>query len=393
MFYVGIDVASQKHDCCVLDERGRIRDEFQISNTQEGFSCLLRKLTELSTPLETKIGLEATGIYDSNLTAFLRRKGFEVMTFNPLQIKKRLSATTLRKTKTDRSDARFLAITVMQGAFQPDTPVSYHISELKSLSRLRFQLVKERSKVKTQVKAALHILFPEFESAFSDIFGAAATAVLTAYPSARQIMNCELDSLAKLLKKASRGRLGLDKAAELKQLAANSIGIASKAKETALQCYLEQIQLLNKQVDLLEREIKALMEHIDSPILSVPGISYTLGATILSELGDIHRFSSPAKLLAFAGLDPSVYQSGKYAPSSGTMVKRGSPYLRWALIQAARLVPRFDPTFGQYLRKKLSEGKHFSVASSHVAKKLVRVIFALLTKNVSFSPNILASAA
>lgn len=244
-----------------------------------------------------------------------------------------------------------------------------------------------------QVKGVLHVLFPEFESAFSDLFGASATAVLNAYPSAAQLANCKVKTLAALLSKTSKGRLGLEKATELRQLAANSIGIISEARTLALQLYLQQIQLLNSQVNTLEEQIKSLMDQIDSPILTVPGIGYTLGATILSELGDIHRFSSPAKLLAFAGLDPSVYQSGKYAPHSGKMVKRGSPYLRWALIQAARLVPRFGPAFGQYLRKKLSENKHFSVASSHVAKKLVRVIFALLTKNVSFSSAPLAPAA
>lgn len=142
MFYVGIDVASQKHDCCVLNDRGEIWDEFQIQNNLKGFTYLLQKLMEISVPLNIKIGLEATGIYDTDLTDFLRRKGFEVTTFNPLQIKKRLCATTLRKTKTDRSDARFLANTVMREAFQPDTSVSYHISELKSLSRLRFHLVQ-----------------------------------------------------------------------------------------------------------------------------------------------------------------------------------------------------------------------------------------------------------
>ncbi len=393
MLYVGIDVASQKHDCCILGEQGVPRAEFQIRNTREGFSYLLQKLTEFSAPESTKIGLEATGIYSTNLTAFLRRNGFEVTTFNPLQIKKRLSATTLRKTKTDRSDARFIADTVMQEAHQPDIPVSYHISELKSLSRLRFHLVRERSKAKIQAKAALHILFPEFVSAFSDVFGASARAILTKYPSAEQVAGCGSNTLSKLLKSASRGRLGQQRAAELKQLAANSIGTYSAARALSLQFYLEHIQLLSTQIATLEQQIKSLMEQIDSPILSVPGIGYILGAAILSEVGDIHRFASPAKLLAFAGLEPSVYQSGKYKPSSGKMVKRGSPYLRWALIQAARLVPRVNTVFGQYLNKKLSENKHFSVASSHVAKKLVRVIFALLKNNVYFSTPILTPAA
>ena len=388
MFFVGIDVASQKHDCCVLDAQGKVCAEFQFRNNREGFDYLFEILSQLDSAENIKIGLEATGIYSTNLLAFLRRNGFEATTFNPLHIKKRLSATTLRKTKTDKSDAKFIADTVMHETSQPDTPVSYHISELKSLTRFRFQLVQDCSRAKIQAKAALPTLFPEFSSAFSDVFGASAKAILSKYPSAADVANCRISSLEKVLSSASRGRFGRAKAEELKQLAKQSIGVFSAAKALALQSYLQQIQLFEAQVAEVDRQIKAIMDEIDSPILSVPGIGYTLGATILAEIGDVRRFSSPAKLLAFAGMEPSIYQSGNFKPSSGKMVKRGSPHLRWALGQAARLVPQYTHTFSLYLDKKLSENKHYSVATSHVAKKLVRVLFAILSKDVSFSDNI-----
>lgn len=385
MFFVGIDVASQKHDCCILDERGKVFAQFQFQNNYKGFSYLLENLCGLDSATNIKIGLEATGIYSTSLLDFLWRNGFEATTFNPLHIKKRLSATTLRKTKTDKSDAKFIADTVMHENFQPDTPILYHISELKSLTRFRFQLVQDCSRAKIQAKAVLHTLFPEFSSAFSDVFGTSAKAVLNKYPSALDITKCRISSLEKLLLSASRGRFGHLKAEQLKELAKRSIGVFSVAKSLSLQFYLQQISLFENQIAQVNSQIKTIMDDIDSPILSIPGIGYTLGAAILAEVGDVNRFSSPAKLLAFAGMEPSVYQSGNFHPSSGKMVKRGSPHLRWALGQAARLVPQYSKTFSLYLDKKISENKHYCVAISHVAKKLVRVLFSLLRKNISFS--------
>ena len=146
------------------------------------------------------------------------------------------------------------------------------------------------------------------------------------------------------------------------------------------------IQIVQAEIDVLDRKIKSIVKELDTPLLSIPGISYTLAAIILSEIGDINNFSTPSKLQAFAGLDPSTYQSGKYTASYSTMVKRGSTYLRWAMFQAARLVAMRDKTFKDYLAKKRSEGKHFNVAISHVSKKLLRTIFYMLKHNEVFVP-------
>lgn len=383
--FVGIDIAKDKHNCCIMDETQSILQEFVFSNSREGFDRLLSNLMALSTPENSYIGLEATGVYGENLCAFLRRNGFELTTFNPLSVKKRLQATTLRKTKTDVGDARFLAYIMTQGNNRSDAPLSYHISELKSLSRKRFFTVQKRSGVKNQINAILSVIFPEFLKAFSDPYGASALAVLNRYSSPQELARCRTATLTSLLAMASRGSFGRDKAIELKSIAAASIGTHSDAKILELSFALQELALYTEQISILENEIEKLMALIDSPVTTVPGIGTVLGAMIVSEIGSFRRFSSPDKLLAFAGLDPSVYQSGKFIPSSGTMLKRGSPYLRWALIQAARLVSRFSPTFRCFLDKKLSEGKHYSVATVHVAKKLVRVLFALSASNSSFS--------
>ena len=384
MFYVGLDVSLEKHDCCILDANRKHIRSFTILNNASGFSALDDVLAELACSDDVKIGLEATGIYGDNLAAFLRRKGYDVCTINPLLSKKHLCATTLRKTKTDRSDAMNIALVIAASDFQPDLPVSYHITELKSLSRARFLTVKDRSALKNKVKRLITMLFPELLKEFTDLFGASGMAVLRKYPSAKQLAACRVDTLAMLLNKASRGAFGKDKAEHLRQLAKSSVGTYSPAAVLELGMYLDRIDLLNAQIAEFEAEIKRLMDVIHSPILTIKGIGYVLGALILSEIGDIHRFDSPNKLLAFAGAEPSIYQSGKFSPSSGKMVKRGSPYLRWALFQAAGYVAEYSQTFALYRSKKLSEGKSYAVTRSHLVKKLTRVIFAILSDNSCF---------
>src|SRR5699024_3479738 len=332
MIYVGIDIASEKHDCCILGEHNKKLESFSFSNTRDGFISLLAACKKYAEPEQTKIGLESTGIYGDNLRDFLRRNGYEIRTFNPLLIKKSIQATTLRKTKTDKSDASFLASYLARELPDPDPQISYHISELKSLTRARFSVVGACSKAKTQLKALLVQVFPEFHTAFSDVFGVAAIAILRKYPTAKKLSAAKKTAVAKILSEASRHRLGEEKAAMLIDLAKNSVGCHSETKALEMQYYLDQIELNTAYIRRYEAAIREIMNEIDSPITTIPGIGLVLGAMILAELGDVTRFATPEKVLAFAGLDPSIYQSGKYTPASGTMVKRGSPQLRWALL-------------------------------------------------------------
>ena len=349
------------------------------------FISLLAACKKYAEPEQTKIGLESTGIYGDNLRDFLRRNGYEIRTFNPLLIKKSMQATTLRKTKTDKSDASFLASYLARELPDPDPQISYHISELKSLTRARFSVVGACSKAKTQLKALLVQVFPEFHTAFSDVFGVAAIAILRKYPTAKKLSAAKKTAVAKILSEASRHRLGEEKAAMLIDLAKNSVGCHSETKALEMQYYLDQIELNTAYIRRYEAAIREIMNEIDSPITTIPGIGLVLGAMILAELGDVTRFATPEKVLAFAGLDPSIYQSGKYTPASGTMVKRGSPQLRWALLMAARSTIVHNPNIAIYYQKKLSEGKHYNVICSHIAKKLVRILYSLLKKNTPYS--------
>jgi len=389
MIFVGIDVASDKHDCCILGADGNLLSIFTFTNDKHGFDCFI---TTVATHCgkqgfkNVKVGLESTGHYSINLTNYLLAKRLSVKIFNPLQVNLLRKAQSLRKTKTDKSDARFLARLLFSDDSKPYSQPLYHISELKTLTRNRYRLVQMRSKLKLSVSRLITILFPELPDAVWSINQKSCYALFLEFPTAKAISEAHLTRLTNILSANSKGKYGREKALQIRELAAGSIGLDSRATGFELRQAIRIIQGLQAEIDELDAEIKSVMLEIDSPILTIPGIGYTLGAIILSEIGSIENFDNPAKLLKFAGLEPSIYESGKYKASDTPMVKRGSKYLRWAFLQAARLVAYRDKTFALYLAKKRSEGKHFLVAMSHVAKKLVRVVFHMLKSTEPFAP-------
>ena len=387
MIYVGIDVAKNKHDCCILGSTGEtLYEAFTFANTRQGFAKLwsaIKAVSDKHKILQIKAGLEATGHYSENLVAFLRTSGIEPVVFNPLQVKLFRTALSLRKTKTDKVDAKCIAGLLMSDDSSP-VPVSYQIQELKSLTRHRFCLVSLRSRSKISLSRLVDVLFPELPAACWSISQKSILALLDELPGAHRIANCRIDRLTNLLHLHSRGRYSREKAEEIKSLAQQSIGRKSEALSFELVQVVEEIQFYQKQIEILDKKLKSLVNDLQSPLLTIPGIGFRLTAIILAEIGDITRFSSPDQLLAFAGLEPSTYQSGKFKADKTPMVKHGSTYLRWALMQAARLAARRCPDFRAYMDRKLAQGKHYFVALGHLAKKLVRVIFHILTVNEPF---------
>lgn len=390
MLYVGIDVAATKHDCCIINSDGAVlNNNFTFPNSREGFEYLYKTVISYlpnKKLLDVHIGLESTGHYSTNLINFLKAKGFEITTFNPLHVNLYRKGQTLRKTKTDKTDAQFLAVMLFSNDSKSYTPVSYQITELKSLVRHRFRLIALRSRLKVSVSRLVTILFPELHSAVWSIHQVSSYALLLEYPISKAIAECHLTKLTNLITVNSNGRYGRNKALQLKELASKSIGSNSLSVGFELQQTIRLINNLQEEINTLDNHIKKVMKDINSPILSIPGISYTLGAIMLAEIGDISNFANPAKLLAFAGLEPSTYQSGNFNAGKTPMVKRGSAYLRWAFLSAARLVAMRDSTFKEYCLKKKKEGKHHFVAMSHVGKKLIRVVFHLLKTNSQFVP-------
>ena len=380
MICVGIDVAKDKHDCFILSSEGEVlADVFTIPNNAEGFDTLLQTIRRCTRPADKiKVGLEATGHYSYNILGFLLDKGLPTYVINPLLTNLFRKSTSLRRTKTDKVDARTIAAMLASNVVLTSyTAISYHNEELKSLTRYRFDKVKERAKLKSSVSRLVCILFPELEKLVPTLHMVSVYALLEEFPGAVQIAGTHLTRLKSLLSDTSKGRYGRDMAVRIRDASRSSIGSRMPAKSLELQHTIRLIRELDAEIKEVEAEIQTIMDEIHSPITTIPGIGYRMGAMILAEVGDFSRFDSPDKLLAYAGLSPSTYQSGQLKNCYPHMEKRGSRYLRYAIYNAAKYVCLWDPTFASYLAKKRSEGKHYNVAISHAAKKLVRLIFAL----------------
>ena len=378
MIYVGIDVAKEKHDCCILGSDGEILfSPFTIQNTLQGFDELYEKIWSLTSDMsEIKVGLEATGHYHINLLRSLLDNGLPSFVINPLHTNLYRKGQSLRKTKTDKVDAASIAMMLLTDrTLKPYSDTSYHNEELKSLTRYRFDKVQERARLKTSVARLVSILFPELEKLVPTLHMASVYALLSEFPGASFIAAAHLTRLKHLLNEASKGRYGRDMALVIREAAATSIATAMPAKSLELKHTIHLIKVLSVEIDEIESAINTIMDTLNSPITSIPGIKNRMGAMILAEIGDFSRFDNPDQILAYAGLSPTTYQSGQMTSSYAHMEKRGSRYLRYALFNAAQYVCIWDPTFKSYLAKKRAEGKHYYVAISHACKKLVRVIY------------------
>ena len=379
MIYVGIDVAKDKHDCFIMSSEGEIlANVFTIPNNIEGFNCLLERIQTCAAGDKLKVGLEATGHYSYNILGFLLDSGLDTYVLNPLHTNLYRKSLSLRKTKTDRIDARMIAAMLMSDVdLKPYTDTAYHNEELKSLTRYRYDKVRERAKLKQSVSRLVCILFPELERRVPSLHMASVYALLDEFPGASHIAAAHLTHLKTVLHGASKGRYSRDKAIEIRDAARVSIGSLMPAKSLELRHTIRLIRELDAEIEEIESVIQSIMNEFRSPITTIPGIGFRMGAMILAEVGDFSRFDSPDKVLAFAGLSPSTYQSGRLTNGNAHMEKRGSRYLRFALYNATKYVCHWDPAFADYLAKKRAEGKHYNVAISHAVKKLVRLIYAL----------------
>ena len=387
MIHVGIDVAKDKHDCFITNSDGEVLFKaFSIANNLDGFNELYQKIESVMEDVtKVKVGLEATGHYSYNLLGYLIDKGLPAYVINPLHTNLYRKSLSLRQTKTDKVDARTIASMLMSDVnLKSYSDTSYHNEELKSLTRYRFDKVKERAKLKSSISRLVCILFPELEKLVPTLHMASVYALLSEFPSANAVANAHLTRLSNLLTESSKGRYGKDTAIMFREAARVSIGSHMPAKSLELKHTVKLIRELDAEIEEIENEIKFIMDEIHSPILTIPGISYRMGAMILAEIGDFSRFDSPDKILAYAGMSPSTYQSGQLDGAYSHMEKRGSRYLRYALFNAAKYVCHWDPTFAVYLAKKRAEGKHYNVAISHAVKKLIRVIYHLEKSNQQY---------
>ena len=385
MIYIGIDISKYKHDCFICNDTGEvIVENFSFENTKKGFQQFLDLLKPYDNS-NVHIGLEATGHYGLNLKLFLEKNNYSFMEFNPLLVKEFKKSLTLRRTKTDKVDAIVICQKLMSVPYKPNSKLFYHKYSIKSLSRLRDSLVKQRSKYMVQLTNILDIVFPEFKSFFNSRFSSTSLYLLNKYRSAEKIANMrDFDTPNKL----SKGHFTYAKFAKLKVLAKNSIGESNEVFEIELQTLISLYNEIDSKINSIDKQISTIIKELNPPTLSIPGIGELTTAVIISEYGDFNRFSNADKLLSFAGLEPGIYQSGTIL-TNGKMVKRGSGYLRYSLMNIANVVIRYNPIFYDFYLKKRSEGKTHRVALSHVCKKLLRVIYKLETQNIQFDPSLL----
>lgn len=386
MYIVGIDIAKRFHEAAIIDRLGNVFvKRIRFANSHTGFLSLMETVRKLDAPAE--FGMEATGHYWLPLYAHLRQAGQTVHVINPLQ-SDALRNMYLRQTKNDTIDALIVAEVIRFGRYCETQVAPENIVALRELCRQRFFIVDTASDFKRKIIALLDQTFPEYEKFFSDTFGKSSVELLANYTTPEEMLSVDSQTLADLLSKASRGRFGFDKAQQIQDCAKNSFGImlASSSFSLIIRQYLEQLKQFESSIAIFDAEIARLMNNFDIKLETITGVGKTLAAVIFSEIGgDIRKFSSVPKLVAYAGLYPTSRQSGE-SKTEGRMSKRGSPYLRRAVWLAATVATFKDPAISAFYQKKRSEGKDHLTAIGHVCHKILAIIFAVLRDNKPYVP-------
>ena len=385
IYYVGIDISKYKHDFCIISNTGEvIVENSSFDNNKKGFQYFLDQLKPYNNS-QIRIAFEATGHYSLNLELFLTNQDYSFMKMNNLVVHQFLKARSLRRTKTDKADSLTIANYLMSVPYKPNSRLLYNTYSLKSLCRSREQLIKERSKFEVLLTNELDKSFPELKPFFKDKISTTLLYILEKYKNTSHIaLMKDYDSLRCI----SRGRFTYAKFANLKELAKNSVGYHDNNTDLLISTYVSIINNFNDKIDPIDKQISTIIKELNPRMLTIPGLGEISAATIISEYGDITNFSSPNKMLAFAGLEPSIIESGTLQ-SNGKMVKHGSGHLRYSIMNIAMTILRYSPTFYDYYLKKRSEGKCHRVALSHVCKKLIRVIYSLEKYNKNFDPSLL----
>ena len=382
MFYLGIDIAKNTHVASLIDEKGKnIFKGFSFSNSTDGGKSLLdiiKKHVEFS---DVTVGMEATGHYWLSIYSFLYDYDFHsIHVINPIQTDGWRKGTEIRKRKNDIIDSVLIADLIRYGDFVETSLSNEDLFSLRNICRMRNYLVQSTGDLKRKIICVLDQVFPEYQSIFSNTFGTTSKQLLLDFSSPADFEELSVDVLTETLETLSRKKIGQSTAEKLINSAKNSFGITFSRESFTFQLKLliEQIKFIEGQIKDCETKIKELMKKINSPITTIPGIGTVLGAVILSEFGDINRFDKPSQLVAYAGIDATVSQSGEYEGTHNVMSKRGSPYLRKALFQAALVASNSDPVLKAYYQKKRAEGKHHKTCIGAVARKLCNIIYAVL---------------
>lgn len=389
MFYCGIDIAKYKHEASVIDTNGKaMLDSISFTNDKKGCEKILAVFQKFEiSPADVIIGMEATGHYWLSVYAFFLELGYNVKVINPIQ-SEAFRKMYIRQTKNDSKDSYIIAQIMRFGEYSATSLSDENIIALRQLSRYRLALVDACGDCKRRVIALLDQVFPEYDKLFSDTFGSSSTELLLNCPTPEDMLAISTRKLTNILNKASHRRFGKEKAEELKAAAKDTFGVAFAKDAFAFQIkqLMQQVVFLEKQLSELEEQIADLLHKTNQYITTITGIGDVLGAIIVSEIGDINRFERPNQLVAFAGLDVTVKQSGEFSGSKNKISKRGSPYLRRAIWLAAQRAAFCDPILSEYYQSLRARGKHHLTAVGGVARKLCNIIFVILKENRPYQP-------
>ena len=392
MVYIGIDIAKRFHVLSAVDDDGRtVIESFKFAHSDAGFKKLVERLDKAGiAPGDSLAGMEATGHYWIALFDFMTSHGYDVAVINPIQTDAFRGVWTVRKVKTDAIDAAMIADLVRYKRYEPSALGDEATDELRSLARYRMSLVERSTTVKNRATAILDRVFPELDGMFSGSYGPTQRKLLEHCATPGQVLSTNIRTLERILKEASGGNCGREKAEELKAAAKASVGVGFGSETLAfeLKLLMEELDFVRGQIDEVESELARLLDRTSGKwLVTVPGIGLVLASTIAGEIGDPNRFGDVHQLMAYAGMDPTKSESGETVASDGSMSKRGSATLRWAFMEAADCVRRFDPYFGDYYaKKKGADKKHHYVALSGVARKLMGVCLALMKEDRPYEP-------
>ena len=388
MYIVGIDIGKNHHEASIVSPEGKqIGRSLRFATTHKGADSLMSFIFKNIGNSPCVFGMEATGHYWYPIYSFLKAKGYTIYVINPIQSDS-LRKMYIRQTKNDSIDSFLIAEVIRFGQFGTTSMADENILAMRQLCRYRDSVISSRTEIKLRIGTIMEQIFPEYEKQFSSLWVSTSMGILEKYLTPENIENAPIDELFEIIKDKSHNRLTRAKAISIKEAAADTFGIkiAQDAFSFQLKQLIDRMNFLDKQIEALDCQILEYYEKFDCYLHTIPGIGIIGVATILAEIGDISRFKNSSSLIAFAGIDPTVRQSGEFNSTHNHMSKRGSPYLRHAIFLAATTCSFHNSPLNAYYKKKRDQGKHHLTATGAVARKLTSVIYAVLRDSKPYEP-------
>ena len=388
MYIVGIDIGKNNHEASIVSPEGKqIGRSLRFATTHKGADSLMSFIFKNIGNSPCVFGMEATGHYWYPIYSFLKAKGYTIYVINPIQSDS-LRKMYIRQTKNDSIDSFLIAEVIRFGQFGTTSMADENILAMRQLCRYRDSVISSRTEIKLRIGTIMEQIFPEYEKQFSSLWVSTSMGILEKYLTPENIENAPIDELFEIIKDKSHNKLTMKKAISIREAAADTFGIkiAQDAFSFQLKQLIDRMNFLDKQIEALDCQILEYYEKFDCYLHTIPGIGIIGAATILAEIGDISRFKNSSSLIAFAGIDPTVRQSGEFNSTHNHMSKRGSPYLRHAIFLAATTCSFHNSPLNAYYKKKRDQGKHHLTATGAVARKLTSVIYAVLRDSKPYEP-------